>query len=129
MRVFVVLLTASFLLAACATAPDTARIERMNSYIGQSERQVISDFGVPDKVYEVDRGMKMITYTTRRQSFPEGPGFDTCIGGRGGHFGYSNCFGGYPSRIRYEYCDLNFRLSRGKVEGWTQNGSACPRIR
>lgn len=129
MRAIIALFAASLFLTACATTVDTARIARLDSYVGQSERQVISDFGVPDKVYEVDRGMKMVTYTTRSQSYSEGPGFDTCIGGGRGHFGYSNCLGNYPTRVRYEYCDLNFRLSRGKVVGWSQNGTACPRIR
>lgn len=129
MRLFISLVLILPFLSACATTVDTARIERLNSYIGASERKLVSDFGVPDKVYEVDRGMKMISYTTSRKMYSGGPGFDTCIGGRGGHFGYSNCLGNYPARVTHEYCDLNFRLSRGKVEDWSQNGTACPRIR
>lgn len=129
MKKYAFIAAALAFLAACATEIDTKYVTAMDSYVGQSETRLIEGMGVPDKVYKLDRGTKVVTYTSKAQRYVGGPGFDMCLGGFDNHFGYSACRGNYPSRIIPEYCDINFNIAGGKVTSWSQKGNSCPRVR
>jgi hypothetical protein len=117
-------------LAGCATPVDNAYIARMNGLVGQSERDLISAWGVPDKTYQLDNGTRVLTYA-RGSTRLIGSGFSTsaCAGGAWPSLGYNSCLGGFPEMqsVTY-YCDYSFNVSRGRVQGWFQNGNDCPRI-
>lgn len=134
MKKFILSIFAVLLLAACATEINTKHISRMESFIGQSEKQVIMSWGVPDKTYALDNKTKVITYRDTDYYNDGGSGFgmSTCAGsfpGRG--IGYGGCIDPIPRPTRtYERtCEYSFNIVEGKAVGWFQNGNSCPRIK
>lgn len=112
------------LLAACAGASAERNAERMNGYVGQTEEAVIKSWGVPDKVYKLDSGIKIISYDEFSDRF-DSPTSTVCIGSFPGNFGYSTCAGGPSRRVRLS-CERSFHLKGGKVVDWSQHGNNCP---
>ncbi len=117
-----------FLLAACATSVNTAYITQMNGYTGLTERELIDEMGTPDKSYSLDNYTKVVTYV-QTHAYRSSGGFDVCMGGFNSPFGYSACQGASPGRYINEYCEVNFNIFHGKVDGWSQKGNDCPRIK
>jgi hypothetical protein len=111
-------------LAGCAGASVERNSERMNGYIGQNEEAVIKAWGVPDKVYKLDSGIKIISYDEFSDRF-DSPTSTVCIGSFPGNFGYSTCAGGPSRRVRLS-CERSFHLKGGKVVDWSQHGNNCP---
>jgi hypothetical protein len=131
MRIAVRLLPAVFallMLTGCTTPVDTRYISRMNGYVGGTEKMLIGGMGVPDKSYELDPLHKLVAYTQVRQGYVDGSSVGMCLGGFSQPFGYSACNDYYPHRVVAEYCDVTFNITRRIVTGWSQKGSACPRI-
>lgn len=127
-------LVACVLLAACATEINTKHIARMESFIGRPEKEVIMEWGVPDKTYQLDNRTKVISYRQTSYYNDGGSGFgvSTCAGSfPGSGIGYGGCIDPLPRPTRtYEYsCEYSFNIVEGKAVGWFQNGNSCPRIR
>ena len=110
------------LLAACASSADYEA--RLNRWIGASERDLITTWGVPDKQYQVDINIKMLAYVDRQNVSYPGT-FSTCLGGGGGRFGYSNCIGGTPPSSESYTCETTFMLVGGRVSKWGHKGNSC----
>ena len=123
------LLFLGMLLSACAAQIDDVYLARMNGMIGQSEKDLINAWGVPDKSYQMNDGTKIVTYT-RASDYASSNGFTgaACMGGIPGSIGIGTCVGG-PSHIMRYYCDVNFKLAQGRINDWSQQGNNCPRIR
>jgi hypothetical protein len=131
MRVKALILTSLVALAACAATIDTAHIARMDSFIGKPERELIYAWGTPDKSYALDGKTKVVSYARGTQRIiRDHASFSTCAGGLSPSFGYTNCFGGFPSAetVTY-YCEYSFQVERGRITGWFQNGNDCPRVK
>ncbi|MDI1228713.1 MAG: hypothetical protein PSY14_13615 [bacterium] len=109
-------------LAACASPAE--RQAKMDRWIGASERDLVSTWGIPDKTYQLDRGTRMLSYVEIRNR-ETGSSFNTCLGGYGGRFGYSNCIGAYPPARQTTACETTFMLVQGRVSKWGLKGSGC----
>lgn len=122
MRIVLALLCCLFL-ANCAG--DEHYKEKMDRWVGVSEKQLVTSIGIPDKEYTVDRNTRMLAYRDRRDV--EYPGtFSTCLGGGyGGRFGYNNCVGAYPGRVETYDCETTFMIVKGRVARWGTRGSGC----
>lgn len=72
MRIFrqklIFLIGLLFILSACATSDNYENI--VSSWLGFTETKLISSYGLPDKVYEVDN-IKFISYEKRSTSYPD----------------------------------------------------------
>lgn len=120
MRQFALL--AILLLSACASGSD--RNARLDRWIGASEKELVSSLGIPDKTYQLDRSTRMLSYVEIRNR-EYGSSFNTCLGGYGGRFGYSNCIGAYPPARETTACETTFMLVQGRVSKWGLKGSGC----
>lgn len=131
MRFFFSLFSLVFLVS-CATEINTAYIDSMNYYIGKRESVLIDGMGVPDKVYKMENGPKLVTYTkVTERTLGGGTGFGvSSCAGHFNNFGIGGCMGSYPAaRIQTYFCDITFEIQRGQVTNWRQQGNDCPRIR
>lgn len=115
---------ACLFLAACAGTGAERNVERMNSFIGQNEEAVIKAWGVPDKTYTLESGVKILAYeefSDRYDSLTS----TVCVGSFPGDFGYSTCAGAPSRRVRLS-CERSLHLKGGKVIDWSQHGNNCP---
>lgn len=122
MRHIAAFLAVTLLLGACASSPDYKT--RMSRWIGVTEKELVTSWGIPDKQYDVDRKTRMLAYYDHR-SVNYGSGFSTCIGGVSGRFGYGNCIGGLPPQTETYYCETTFMLVAGRVTKWGNKGNGC----
>lgn len=111
------------LVSACAGS-SKEYVERMNRWIGASEKELVSTWGVPDKSYQVDSKTLMLAYVDRKNVSYPGT-FSTCVGGWGGRFGYNNCIGGVPPTNETYVCETTFMLVSGRVTKWGTKGGGC----
>lgn len=96
MKYFVVLV--SLLLVSCSSS-DTDAIAARKSYLGQTEKQVVSQLGIPSSSYEAE-GKRYLIYTTKGSTFLPGK------------------FTNHPvlsSTYIESECDTIFMLTGGKV--------------
>ncbi|MBP0443417.1 hypothetical protein J8J14_01380 [Roseomonas sp. SSH11] len=108
-------------LAACAIGPSLD--ERLATYIGRSELELVSSLGVPTRSYETG-GQKFLQYEENRTVAVPG-GF---IGGPWGPWGpYSRGFYGGFSTTAYApvQCDVTFALREGRVASYVYRGQGC----
>lgn len=108
-------------LTACAVGPSLE--QRLATYVGKTELQLVSTLGVPTNTYEVG-GVKFLQYGERRvialpDSYP-GPPFGP-LGPLGP--GYYGGFG-YTSYVPVR-CDVTFAVRNGRVEGFSYRGDGC----
>jgi hypothetical protein len=108
------------LLAACATGPTLQ--QRLSTYIGRSEGELVAELGVPVRTYEAD-GRRFLQYEQRRTVAISQPGF---YGPAYGPWGFRR--GGYwpaPPAYGVVGCDLTFALRNERVESFTYRGEGC----
>lgn len=68
-------LLSSLLLSACATYTTAAYEQILDTFIGDTEQQIISVWGVPDRTFESGEN-KYFVYTRKETSYvPGNPGF------------------------------------------------------
>jgi hypothetical protein len=111
-------------LSACAVSREQS-INKMNGYLGKTEKDVIAGWGVPDKTYKMDDGTEVIAYREERERY-DPPTSTVCMGSYPGAFGYTLCGGGGRSRSVKLTCEYTFYLQRGVVVKWDQHGNNCP---
>lgn len=124
MRRFALLLP--LLAAACATGPTLD--QRLATFVGQGEGELVSNLGVPVRTYETD-GRKFLQFESQRtvallgSPYGYGPGFGGGFyGRRGGYFGG----GGFaPTTYASVNCDVTFALRNDRVESFTYRGEGC----
>lgn len=105
------------LLAACAQGPGLQ--ERLSTWVGRSEGDLVAEFGVPVRTYEAD-GRRFLQYESRRTVAR--PGFDGPIMTPWGpRYGY---FPPPPSYVTYG-CDLTFAIREARVESFSFRGQGC----
>lgn len=106
------------LLAACATGPTFQ--QRMATYVGRSEADLVSGMGVPVRTYETG-GRRFLQY--EQQSTVTVPGDPWGYGG-GPWWGYRRPWAVPPS-YAVVTCDITFALRQGLVENFTARGQGC----
>jgi hypothetical protein len=127
-------LAALSLLGACASRTPEAFDQRMTSYIGRPEAELVAGLGVPSRSYEAG-GRRLLQWDFMQQSsgpsiYPSiGLGFGSFGFGRGGGSGVGLGTGlglgpigggGTP-----QGCSVVFETREGTVQGFTRNGPGC----
>lgn len=105
-------------LAGCATGPSLA--ERMSQFVGQPERVLVQDLGVPSRSMTMG-GVTYLAYIRSRTQYVPGSY------GWGGFYGpfYGPAFGGFPPQIIHDWCETTFAVTKGLVRSFTLHGDAC----
>lgn len=106
-----VAIAVTIVLAGCATANRENFENYVNKFIGWSENELISSWGIPTQVYE-SGNTKYIKY-----------GAETT-----GQVGTMTNFYGSPiymSRNTSSHCEVTFSLANDSVTSWRMYGNAC----
>jgi len=113
------LLLLGLLLAGCATGPTLA--ERLQGFVGQSELQLVTALGVPNRTYDVE-GRRFLQYEQRRVIYYQDPGFYRPYGGP-----WSQRWGWWPPPAipATIQCDITFDLQDSRVRGFSFRGEGC----
>jgi hypothetical protein len=94
-------LIALALLATLTACSTQAKFEQnMNSYVGSSEANLVSQMGPPQNSYTVDAHTKILTWSQRGHAM----------------------MGTTPVSLS---CDVNMTVVDGRVERWTSRGNQC----
>lgn len=106
-------------LSACAVGPSLD--ERLATYVGRSELELVSTLGVPTRSYETG-GQKFLQYEDNRTVAVPG-GF---VGGPwGGPWG-RGYYGGFSTTAYAPVqCDVTFALREGRVASYVYRGQGC----
>ena len=108
----------ALLLAACATQPPLEA--RLQAWIGRSETDLVTNFGVPAGTYAVG-GQKFLQFDQWRTQLVPGSAW------YGGPF-YGR-YGGFwqpaPPTAVVIGCSITFSLRQGVVEGFSFRGDGC----
>ncbi len=114
-----ILLLPLMLLAACAQGPTLQ--QRLSTYVGRSEGELVAEMGVPVRTHEAE-GRRFLQYEQRRTVALAEPGYYRPVWGPWGpRYGY------FPSPPSYGVvgCDITFALRAGRVESFTYRGEGC----
>ncbi|HEY8611017.1 MAG TPA: hypothetical protein VIL69_06970 [Roseomonas sp.] len=107
-------------LSACAVGPTID--ERLSTYVGRSELELVTALGVPTRSYETG-GQRFLQYEQQRTVAMPG-GF---VGGPWSPWGYGRGFYGGFSTTTYApvQCDLTFTMREGRVAAFAYRGQGC----
>lgn len=118
-------LLSSLLLSACATYTTAAYEQILDTFVGDTENQIIAVWGVPERVFESGDN-KYFVYTRKETSYvPGNPGFY-----QPGYWGWPGSpfyspFGGTPGYYVHYSCTTTFTFVNGKVDHWQWQGNDC----
>src|SRR5882672_9264952 len=121
MRIVIRLLAVAALLAGCATSANYEKM--LASWIGQSEDDLVRNWGPPDNVYNGSTS-RYLTYMRVWQGYMPGSGpyyRPTMVGNRL----YAYPYGGSPGYVYTESCKTTFELADGRIARWRWEGDAC----
>lgn len=110
-----------FLLAGCATEGKYGQI--LDTWMGSTESQLISKWGIPSSVYE-SGGVKYLTYSNSSSGYVPGtaPSYQSTVIG---NTVYTNRIGGTPGFVVNSWCDTTFTTRDGVIVHWSWKGNAC----
>jgi type IV pilus biogenesis protein CpaD/CtpE len=108
-------------LVGCAT---TAKFESiLDSYIGDPESALISQWGPPDSSYPLGDGSKVLQY--RQNGSVVLPGYANATTTYVGHQAFTSV-NGMPAMAIAQQCTVNWTVdNNGRVRRWNYNGNAC----
>jgi len=120
-KLLVILLAA--ILSACAFPTTEAYEEMLHTWIGKSEKDLISDWGLPDSVYQVD-DIKYVKYENSSSGYIPGtpPSYTTTFIG---NTTYTTPIGGSPGFHYTTSCETTFTIQDGIIKNWQWKGNAC----
>jgi len=109
------ILSLPVVLAACATGPTLE--QRLSTFVGQREGDLVAGLGVPVRTYEVD-GRRFLQFERQRTVLVPGDPWP---------YGYYGMWRPWavPSSYAVVRCDITFILRGGLVEGFTLHGEGC----
>lgn len=121
MRRLLMTLLLVFGLVGCATEAKYGQM--LDTWLGSSESELISKWGVPSSVYEAD-GVKYLTYRYSATGYVPGTPatYQTNVIG---NTIYTNKIGGTPGMAYQSSCDTTFTVKGGKIVYWSWQGNAC----
>jgi hypothetical protein len=107
------------LAAACAQGPTLQ--ERLSAWVGRSELDLVTEFGVPNRSMELE-GRRFLTYEQRSAVPVAPPAYGPWFGGPWGYRG-----GYWPASPGYAVvtCDVTFVIRQERVESFTFRGQGC----
>ena len=114
-------LSLALLVVGCATAENYKAA--LESWVGATESQLVSGWGVPDGVYN-SGGYKYLAYKRSSTSYVSGtsPTYTTQIIG---NTAYTTSVGGSSGYMITSDCKTTFTLKNGVVIGWRGEGNDC----
>jgi len=117
-RVFLVV---AVLLTGCATTANYEKIWR--SWVGSSEKQLVSSWGVPDRTYEAS-GTKYLVYGRSSTAFIPGtpPSYQTTFVG---NTAYTTPVGGTAPMAVNMSCVTTFEVEADTIRRWRWQGNNC----
>lgn len=117
-----VVLSVGFL-ASCTTEKNYEA--GLDQWIGKSEKELVTTWGIPDKQYQLDANTRMLSFVSHNTVYYPGT-VSTCFGVAGRNTLFNNCAGGGfpPSRQSYS-CETIFTLHNGHVARWGHKGNNC----
>ena len=122
---------ACFLMLGCVSSTASVDYDAaLQSWVGQSERDLVLKWGIPDRDYQLDKSTRLIAYKKNRQVYYPGT-YSTCGGGgfgrrRGGvHFDPMGCMPGSPPYAENLSCETTFTIIKGTITTWQRKGNDC----
>lgn len=108
-------------LAGCATTANYEKI--LNSWIGNTELDLIRKWGPPQQSHETG-GRKFLVYTSSRNVYIPGtePSYTTTVIG---NTAYTNPVGGTPGENIGLSCQTTFEISGDRIVSWRWEGNDC----
>ena len=113
----IALLSLPIALAACA-APGPTFDQRMATFVGRGEGDLVANLGVPVRTYETE-GRRFLQFEEQRTILVPGDPW-----GGFGPWGYRRVWAAPPS-YAVTKCEVTFALRQNRVEGFTSRGEAC----
>ena len=97
--------------------------QRLNTWMGMSEGQLIRSWGVPKQVFN-NSGKKYFVYNSSRNVYLPGssPTYTTRVIG---NTAYTDSYGGSAPRNLNYSCETTFEIANQKVVSWRYNGNDC----
>jgi hypothetical protein len=127
-------LAALALLGACGTSQTPQAFDqKMTTYVGKPEAELVAGLGVPTRTYEAD-GRRLLQWDFVQPSsapaiYPSiGLGFGSFGFGRGGGSGVGVGTGlgfGLGGAAPPRACSVVFEMREGTVQGFNRNGNGC----
>lgn len=127
-----VLVVAAILLGGCATSAKFSA--KMDSWVGQSEGNLVSGLGPPQSVYTLDKDVKILTYARQGQMVLPGQVYTTPVVTNTTGYYNNNPYNaqsttyvqqqGAPMVIGMS-CTINFTIHSGWVYAWSAHGNNC----
>ncbi|MBU8536324.1 hypothetical protein [Falsiroseomonas tokyonensis] len=111
------LLVALAALGACAQGPTLD--QRLSTFVGRGEADLVAALGVPVRTYEAE-GRRFLQFEQRRNLLVASP-LAAPYGPWGPRYGY---WAPPPSYVQAS-CDLTFALRDQRVESFSYRGEAC----
>lgn len=109
-------------LAAVSCAPPGPTLDqRLSTFVGRPEADLVAELGVPVRTYEAEDGRKFLQFESRR--LVALPGDPYPFYGPYGHRRFG-AFAAPPAYARVG-CDITFGLRGGRVEGFRFRGEGC----
>jgi hypothetical protein len=129
-------LVALFALAACASTTHTGYLKKMNSWVGHSETELVSQLGNPKDIHLSENGDKILSFEKSSFSAMKGsvtPAYTVFSGST--NRGLNPDFV-IPASTQYQsssnlgvtvswYCYTMFTLHSGKVSSVEWSGNSC----
>jgi hypothetical protein len=119
------------LIAGCApTATVEAFDQRIGTYVGHPEAEVIRGLGVPNRTYDDPSGRRLLQYdflspATGPSVVPTlGLGFGSFGGGVGIGTGLGLGFGSFGQPALLD-CSVIFEIRDGRVQSFSRRGEGC----
>ena len=125
MRKFIAAVVALSLTALTACTTTENYDKALDQWVGKSEKELVMNWGVPDKTYQLDPGTKMLAYVAHQTVYYPGS-FSTCFGTVGRNVIFNNCAGsGFPPSEQTYHCETIFTIQGGHVTRWGHKGNNC----
>lgn len=109
------ILALPLVLAACAQGPTLE--QRLATFIGQREGDLVASLGVPTRTYEAD-GRRFLQFEQQRLVVIPGDPWNY------GWYGMRRPWA-VPSTYAPVRCDITFILREGRVESFSARGDGC----
>lgn len=121
MRKALALIVTLFALTSCATTANYEKI--LNSWVGDTELNLIRKWGPPRQTYETG-GSKFLVYLSTRNVYLPGtaPSYTTTVIG---NTAYTNPIGGTPGQNIGLSCQTTFEISGERIVSWRWQGNDC----
>lgn len=129
---------ACLLMLGCTSTSSVEYDNALQTWVGQSERDLVLKWGIPDRDYQLDKSTRLIAYKQNRQVYYPGT-VSSCAGGYHGgygrgrghgvgigmHFDPMGCMGGSPPYAENRSCETTFTIIKGTITAWQHKGNDC----